>query len=974
MTIWVVALASIFTVTKGSAPLPMATKLRVEHLDAQTENELVTISVTQPRFSFIPQINLNERGVNMSAFQVVVRESSGSDVWDSGIVKSSSAISILCGVQLKSLSKFSFTVQWHSNDGRSSPNAVGVFEIGPVSETDWDTSRWIGNGQNEFKINTNVAAGTMNRMRLYIASPGGVIVKMNNSVIGDESGVSAWLDFGITVKYDSFSIPNTFDSSSSIKIYIGNGFYNSPHSCKSGSGHIGGGGFCGPSPVARVLLVAESTHSIVSKIPFIGPLETVHLDSTLTAMISGRNGSVKSDDPWAGTVTDWTLGGEVGWGPAKTASIVPPGALSALAVDHTQVSGSATSSMPSTVDTVTKLKTNKWHYKFSRNIVGQIVVQPGAYKGPGKLVLTFCEIMNGTACSNLRGLAIGTGQDIHMLPALSNTEPLRTYFTWHGFQHVIVEAMDGAVFTGQKDSLAAVWTVANLAESGTISFGGPGSELLSQIRDITKSSQLGNMAGYIPTDCPTREKHGWLGDAQVTAEEAMYNLYSPAVYELFLDVIRSNQNVNKSSPGLGNFPIVVPAALAPKPGDISWTAAYPLIAGWMYQYYGDLNVVRDHWPNLKDYMVGQQREAGASTLPTFWACGDWCAVQPRAICSPGTGPPAAGANYILALKSMITMAKALGYDEDVDNFSKELTGFQAAFDRMFWNTTLGTYSNDPMQSQTLSSLAIAADVIPAARKQSVISALTNDIDNRDDHLTVGSAGQKWLLRTLTDIGYHDTALKLATQTTYPSWGYWISQGATTCWENWSGISDGSHPGTPENPNPPTHNHIFLCGGIGEWMYRSLGGIAPAAPGYSQITVDPKISKTLGPNSVNATLETASGTIKSSWTRHSVVAGVDIQHAKGCVVEVCTEVPVGVSATFSLPLLNISTRGIWVTEGTEVVWNGKSTELSSPSPTANNIDWLLSQPVVSVATDGDSRLALTTGSGHYCFCVHHQQNH
>merc|ERR1712054_716774 len=107
--------------------------------------------------------------------------------------------------------------------------------------------------------------------------------------------------------------------------------------------------------------------------------------------------------------------------------------------------------------------------------------------------------------------------------------------------------------------------------------------------------------------------------------------------------------------------------------------------------------------------------------------------------------------------------------------------------------------------------------------------------------TVGSIGQKWIFRELTAIGKHDTALALAMQTTYPSFGYWIANGATTCWENWSGISDQSHPGQPNAPNPPTHNHIFLCGGVGEWIYRSLGGIAPATPGYATVAIAPQIS-------------------------------------------------------------------------------------------------------------------------------------
>ena len=149
--------------------------------------------------------------------------------------------------------------------------------------------------------------------------------------------------------------------------------------------------------------------------------------------------------------------------------------------------------------------------------------------------------------------------------------------------------------------------------------------------------------------------------------------------------------------------------------------------------------------------------------------------------------------------------------------------------------------------------ALGAGAVPPAFQASAVKALTESVASHDYHLTVGSVGQKWLFRELTAAGAHDTALKVGLQATYPSFGYWLANGATTCWENWSGVCDLSHPGSPWpgqpgkylSPNPPTHNHIFLCGGVGEWLYRSLGGIAPATAGYGVVTIAPAISQTEG---------------------------------------------------------------------------------------------------------------------------------
>jgi len=110
--------------------------------------------------------------------------------------------------------------------------------------------------------------------------------------------------------------------------------------------------------------------------------------------------------------------------------------------------------------------------------------------------------------------------------------------------------------------------------------GGADATLLNQLAAMTQAGQLSNMAAWVPTDCPTREKHAWLGDALDVAEELAYNFWAPPMLELFLDTIRAEQTVGGS--GDGNVPVNVPASPTDKPMDISWTAAYPMIAHWLY--------------------------------------------------------------------------------------------------------------------------------------------------------------------------------------------------------------------------------------------------------------------------------------------------------------------------------------------------------------------------------------------------------
>ena len=261
-------------------------------------------------------------------------------------------------------------------------------------------------------------------------------------------------------------------------------------------------------------------------------------------------------------------------------------------------------------------------------------------------------------------------------------------------------------------------------------------------------------------------------------------------------------------------------------------------------------------------------------------------------------------------------------------YSGELSRWRSEFDRTFWNATLKTYSNDTLQIQTLSSIALGASAVPATRRHDVVKTLTTDVAARDYHLTVGSAGSKWLLRQLTAEGAHDHALKLATRTTQPSFGYWIAHGATTCWENWSGVQDDTHPCPGGCVNPPTHNHIFLCGGVGEWMYRSLGGISPVLPGYRTVAIAPAISATVGPSGVNATVSTVRGIVKSSWKRKmqqggSSDGGRGVQGAE--LITLAVSVPAGATAIVSIPLLGEHASNVIVTETNANVrlWEGGS---------------------------------------------------
>ena len=176
----------------------------------------------------------------------------------------------------------------------------------------------------------------------------------------------------------------------------------------------------------------------------------------------------------------------------------------------------------------------------------------------------------------------------------------------------------------------------------------------------------------------------------------------------------------------------------------------------------------------------------------------------------------------------------MGKVAEAEHYTHLLDTARQLYDAKFWNLTLGTWATQKTEVQTMTAVSLAAGVGSKERRATALASLLKDVEEREDHMAVGYQGSRWLLPALSASGEHETALRLALQTSEPSFGDWIAKGATTCWENWSGVGDAEHP-----PHP-SHNHIFLCGGIGAWIYESLGGITPIGAGFSTVRIAPQV--------------------------------------------------------------------------------------------------------------------------------------
>lgn len=834
----------------------------------------------------------------------VISADTGVIMWDSGKVASNRSSQIAyAGKNLTAYGAYKWTVQWWFQGLNAEvPVTNSTFEMGPITRDDWKGASWLNGPRLKADFALPVRSGAkMLRARAYFAVPGGHTLEVNGKACGDQIGVSAWLRFDKSVLYQAHDLTDLLvPGSNSLQIFLGTGFTSNT------------------AVLGKVVAFYSDGHRF--------ELSTTAGGNGWQQSFSPFGADTHSNDPFSGTTTHWPLT-LADWKPAEAASQPPAGEIRALAIPAAGVLRTVSPT------NITKLSNGHLRFDFPENFVGvlKLKLSQAPSGDASAITLKHGEVLlsNGSVSfpwhENFQ-------TDRHIL---SKDVPAGTWlmprFTWHGFQHVEVAADNDSGFDGKLSSVVGLVVGPTIEKTGSVTFdGGHEAKMLNAIQGLVVNSQLSNVAGYIPTDCPTREKHGWLGDAQVTAEEAMFNFDMAQIYTNFLQMIEDDQESSKHK---GDVPGVVPSNRDPHltsdrdllhtsnrdPSgitDISWSAAYPLIARWVLRYYGDLRLVARHWKSMKafvDQLTGYASSHCTGGLADYWTWGDWCAVDSRAEATPTTGPELSAFNYILALDAMAEMAVALAADpefnepgaaEDATNYAALARKFRPVFHKRFFNESVNAYGPCELELQSLTVAPLAlGGVVPDAKLAAVVNSLSEDIKRNNNHFTVGSVGAKHLFPQLTAYGLHDQAMAVATQTTYPSFGHWLENGATTCWEDYSGVADESH------PPPPTRNHIFLCGGVGEWMYRSVAGISPASDGYDKITIAPQIGH--GVATSTAHVKTVRGVALVSWAasaNHSSYA-------------LAARVPVSSSASISftsLPL-SLTPSDVVVRESGTLVW-------------------------------------------------------
>lgn len=430
-------------------------------------------------------------------------------------------------------------------------------------------------------------------------------------------------------------------------------------------------------------------------------------------------------------------------------------------------------------------------------------------------------------------------------------------FNYKGFQYVEVESSVPVELT--KESLRGYFQHSRVEPKGYVHTSNP---VMNKIWEATNNSYLSNLFGY-PTDCPQREKNGWTGDAHQAIETALYNFDGITVYEKWL-----NDHFDEQQPN-GVFPSIIPTGgWGYEWGNgPDWTSTIAIIPWNIYLFYGDTTLLSRSYDAMRRY-VDYITSISPSGITT-WGLGDWIPVK-----SKTPVPFTSTAFYYTDVNILAKTAKLLGKMQDAEKYTTLATFIRNAFNEKYLNRETAVYGQGV---QTELSVALYWGLVPDSLRAKVAANLYKRVAADNFHLDVGLIGSKAILNALSENGYADAAWKIASQEDYPSWGWWIKNGATTLYENW-----------PINAKSDISLNHIMFGEIGAWLFKGVGGIFPdeRQPGFRHVRMKPQFVK--GLDHFEAHHDGPAGRIISSWKR------------KGRTVLYTMTIPPNSSATLELP--------------------------------------------------------------------------
>ncbi|MDE6824120.1 MAG: family 78 glycoside hydrolase catalytic domain [Duncaniella sp.] len=832
----------------------------------------LSIETQHPRLSWI--ITSTDRDVMQTAYQVLVASSAellaagNGDLWDSGRVSSDKSVWVEYeGKELPDNTRCYWKVRVWTTRGESAWSQPAEWGMGIVGEGHWG-GRWIGwEGPFQWDIEDshsrmssrylrkefNSENKEIKRATAHISGLGLYELYINGDKVSDDVLAPAPTDYRRTTLYNSYDVTDMLKgngAANAVGVTLGNGrFYTMRQNFKPYK--IPTFGY----PKVRMNLIIEYAD---------GTKQRINTDEkwSLTA-----EGPIRSNNEYDGEIYDaqlelgdWTSPGydDSKWLKAQRAEL-PYGTLRGAQSPNMKVMKTLTPK------SVRKLG-DRYMVDFGQNMAGWVKINISDVAKGDTVVIRYSERISADSTQlDVENLRNAQSTDRYIANGTEKNVKWSPKFSYHGFQFVEVDGVKDL----KPEDIVAEFVYDALPDNGTFESSNP------VMNAIHRNAWWGIASNYkgVPVDCPQRdERQPWTGDHNMGTWGENFLFDNGNFYAKWMDDMRESQRED------GCLPDIAPAYYNYYTSDMTWSSALPVVCDMLYEQTGNIQPIVRNYDAMKKWMNHIRKDyTNKDGLITADKYGDWCVPpeKPELIHSQDParttdGTLIASAYYYKVCQMMAKFARLQGLDAEAAQWEKDGDEVLNAFNKKFLTVKKGTspvktphilypdsifYGNN---TATANVLPLAFNMVPEEYRQAVADNLIKTIiETNKGHISTGVIGVNWLMRELSRIGRGDVAAMLASNKTYPSYGYEIEKGATTIWELWNGDT--------ASRRMNSNNHVMMLGDHINWYYQDLAGFNPLKPGYKEILLKPDFS-IQQMDSVDATYRTPYGLLGSKWVK------------------------------------------------------------------------------------------------------------
>lgn len=871
--VWLLPL--LFSVLTTSA-------IEVAGTSCELQHSPLALDTATPRFGW--QLIGREGSMNQQAYAIEL-SAEGHLLWSSGKIEDpQSQLRPYTGPALQPRVGYSWRVRvWDEHDRPSAWSAPATFRLAPDRE--WLDGAWIGaitqadarlpegrkfHGahmkekevlaawdavdslawrsiclRKEFSSKKRIAEAL-----LYICGLGHYELSINGVKVGESEFAPLWSDYHQTVYYNTYEVTNLLrKGGNALGVMLGNGFYNIVDRSRYRKLQIG----FGPETLNLKLLIRYTD----------GSEQIIRSDSTWRYDLS----PITFNTIYGGEDYDARLE-QRGWDEPnfdarhwRTVVVqeAPRGVLRPQQAPPVKIM---------------ERYTAQSHHKLTSEEIERASTQTKRAVAPSAILLDMGQNMAGFPEITVRGRR---GDKITILTAEATTDSNATqqrqtgrqhYYTyilkgddaetWHprfsyyGFRYMQIE---GAVLPGMEnpDNLPVIEAanacfVHNSAEE--IASFDSSNRIFNAAHNLIHKAVRSNMQS-VWTDCPHREKLGWLEQVHLNGPGLLYNYdlttYLPKVMRDIADAQRPNGMIPTTAP---NYVIFEGPGMDVFHDSPEWSATVVMAPFMYYEAYGDDHLIRDYYPTMRRWVeyLGSRAEGHLIDfgLGDWYDYGDFRAGFSR---NTPVGLVASG-HYILALSYLIKAAELVGNDSDAARYTALKTEVVNAFNAKYFNPTTKQYGTG---SQCSNALPLFLEIVPTEHRTAVLANLVADIEQHGVRLTTGDVGNRYLFQSLARNDLNEVMYAMHNHEEAPGYGFQLKYGATTLTEQW-------------DPRQGSSWNHFMMGQIDEWFFRSLAGLQPDPHGgsYATPTIAPQPVGDL--KEINTSFRSLWGTYRVAWQK------------------------------------------------------------------------------------------------------------